>query len=87
MKHCIASSFKVKPLIYLKYFQAMGVGLSLMFLFGFVASTVASMLRNLWLTDWSNENANMIKNSSYQTSMSVGWRLGIYSAIGFAEGR
>jgi ABC-type multidrug transport system fused ATPase/permease subunit len=56
-----------------------------MFALGMTSSTIASMVRNLWLTDWSNENASISPNSTAKPKMSVGLRLGIYSAIGFSE--
>lgn len=65
----------------------MGVGLSFMFVFGFVASTVLQMVRNLWLTDWSNDNAKLVANASFESKMPVGVRLGVYTGIGFAEGK
>jgi ABC-type multidrug transport system fused ATPase/permease subunit len=43
------------------------------------------MVRNLWLSDWSNDNAKLADNSSIQAKMPVGVRLGVYTGIGFAE--
>ncbi|KAI6200171.1 Mrp-4 [Aphelenchoides besseyi] len=76
---------RVKPQVYLAYLRAMGLGLSALFVFGMTASTIASMLRNLWLTDWSNDNEKIAVNASYHARMSVGVRLGVYTVIGFTE--
>jgi len=73
---------RVKPLIYLNYFKAMGFKLSSLFLFGMIASTASSMTKDLWLTDWSNDAA---KNLGEGTVMPIGVRLGVYAAVGFAE--
>ncbi|KAI6218012.1 Mrp-4 [Aphelenchoides fujianensis] len=76
---------RVKARVYLAYFQAMGTWLSILFAFGMIASTVASMARNLWLTDWSNDNAKSAANFSAQEQMPVSIRLGVYAAVGFSE--
>jgi len=43
---------RVKPVVYARYFQAMGLAFAVVFVLGMAANTVASMARNLWLTDW-----------------------------------
>lgn len=92
---------RVKLDVYSKYFKAMGYTFSCLFLFGLVANTVASMARNVWLTEWSNDANNSMSppNASHTphvlldlaTSLGFGQsepvmtRLGVYAAIGFAE--
>uniref|UniRef100_A0A7E4VBL5 Multidrug resistance-associated protein 1 n=1 Tax=Panagrellus redivivus TaxID=6233 RepID=A0A7E4VBL5_PANRE len=76
---------RVKFIVYLRYFRAMSVALSLLFVFGMTTSTIASMLRNLWLTDWSNDNAVSVGDNSTKDPMDVGVRLGVYAAVGFSE--
>lgn len=78
IKICI----KVKPVIYLNYFQAMGFILSLLFIFGLTLSTAASMSRSLWLSSWSNDQLP----SSANVSLPVTVRLTVYAGIGFLEG-
>ncbi|KAL3102262.1 hypothetical protein niasHS_003671 [Heterodera schachtii] len=72
---------RVKPVIYLRYFQAMGFSLSILFLLGLTLSTAASMSRNLWLSAWSNDQSPTGVNGSQPVSV----RLGVYAAIGFLE--
>uniref|UniRef100_A0A915D418 Uncharacterized protein n=1 Tax=Ditylenchus dipsaci TaxID=166011 RepID=A0A915D418_9BILA len=72
---------RVKLTVYLKYFKAMGWIISLLFLLGMTSSTIASMSRNIWLTDWSNDNAK----GSEQIAKPVSLRLGVYAGIGFLE--
>jgi hypothetical protein len=72
----------VKLKVYLRYFRAMGFGLTAIFVFGLLTSTIASMGRNLWLTDWSNDNARI----SGKEPKPISLRLGVYATIGFLEG-
>lgn len=73
---------QVKPVIYLRYFQAMGFGLSALFVSGLTLSTAASMSRNLWLSAWSNDQLPTGVNESQPVNV----RLGVYAGIGFLEG-
>ena len=72
----------MKLKVYLRYFKAMGFGLTGIFVIGLLSSTIASMGRNLWLTDWSNDNAQIAGKDPKPISL----RLGVYAAIGFTEG-
>uniref|UniRef100_A0A914YYI3 Uncharacterized protein n=1 Tax=Panagrolaimus superbus TaxID=310955 RepID=A0A914YYI3_9BILA len=76
---------RVKLIVYARYFKAMGLILSSFFVFGMIFSTIASMLRNLWLTDWSNDNAASIASNSTGQTHPIGIRLGVYAGIGFSE--
>lgn len=74
---------RVKPAVYLGYFRAMGFCLSGLFFLGMILSTLASMSRNLWLTEWSNDRSPTGHPSNESQPVSV--RLGVYAGIGFLE--
>uniref|UniRef100_A0A915LHH6 Multidrug resistance-associated protein 1 n=1 Tax=Meloidogyne javanica TaxID=6303 RepID=A0A915LHH6_MELJA len=74
---------RVKPAVYLGYFRAMGFCLSGLFFLGMILSTLASMSRNLWLTEWSNDQSPTGHPSNESQPVSV--RLGVYAGIGFLE--
>jgi hypothetical protein len=68
----------------MRYFYAMGVGLSALFIMGMVLSSGASMARNLWLTEWSNDQSPTGHPANESRPVTV--RLGVYAGIGFLEG-
>ncbi|CAD6187548.1 unnamed protein product [Caenorhabditis auriculariae] len=75
---------RVKYDTYFNYFSAMGVNIVVLFVAGLTLSTVVSVARNLWLTDWSNDNAHAsYHNVSGKSSVEV--RLSVYAAMGFSE--
>lgn len=78
----------------------MDFALTILFLGGLTLSTIVSMGRDLWLTDWYallcyaasvgswlfflRSNDNVRANTT--APMKVTMRLGVYAALGFAEG-
>ena len=75
---------RVKMSTYYKYFGAMGMPIAITFVFGMTISTVISMGRNLWLTDWSNDNTRSEKELGGRT---IGVRLAVYAGLGFSESK
>lgn len=75
---------RVKMETYSKYFGAMGITIAFLFVLGMTTSTLVSMGRNLWLTNWSNDNAARAGPDGDEVR-SVEVRLGVYAGLGFAE--
>ncbi|WKX90939.1 hypothetical protein Q1695_009632 [Nippostrongylus brasiliensis] len=77
------ASGKVKFSIYMAYFKSMGIlQYFVPFVITLVLNTSFSMGRNLWLTDWSNDNTPAADQGA---AMSLGARLGVYAILGTLE--
>ncbi|CAJ0585805.1 unnamed protein product, partial [Mesorhabditis spiculigera] len=76
-----AEQGRVKINIYRDYVRAATYRLSLMFAIGFTMYSVFQIVRSFWLSAWSDEN----EPSHTGSKMGLGYRLGIYGALGVAE--
>lgn len=75
---------RVKKSVYALYIRTMGLCNSLLFLVFFVFHYSVMIMRSLWLSDWSNSNAEIKKNGGNST-MSVNTRLIVYAGFGGIE--
>ncbi|CAO4368503.1 unnamed protein product [Caenorhabditis nigoni] len=80
---------RVKKSVYKLYIQTMGISNSSLFLIFFIAHFSVMILRSLWLSNWSNENAEIKKRGrAYNLTdlpMSVETRLIVYASFGGLE--
>ncbi|XP_026534013.1 canalicular multispecific organic anion transporter 1 isoform X2 [Notechis scutatus] len=70
---------KVKLFTYLRYFRAVGWGLSICILIGNIGQAASFIGFNLWLSDWTND-ALHYQNETYPVTRDV--RVGIYGTLG-----
>ncbi|KAF1762571.1 hypothetical protein GCK72_010833 [Caenorhabditis remanei] len=83
---------RVKKSVYNLYIRTMGIFNTSAFFIFFISHFTVMIMRSLWLSDWSNENAELKKrggvsgNSSYEDEMiSVETRLIVYAGFGGLE--
>ncbi|CAI2349449.1 unnamed protein product [Caenorhabditis sp. 36 PRJEB53466] len=76
---------RVKKSVYKLYIRTMGICNSAGFLLFFVAHFGVMIMRSLWLSDWSNENAEIKRAAGNLTGMGVDTRLIVYAAFGGME--
>ncbi|XP_006182975.2 LOW QUALITY PROTEIN: canalicular multispecific organic anion transporter 1 [Camelus ferus] len=75
---------KVKLSIYLKYLQAIGWHSMFFIIFGLVLYSVAFIGSNLWLSAWTRDST--IFNSTNYPASQRDLRVGVYGALGLAQG-
>ncbi|KAL7990705.1 hypothetical protein Chor_014135 [Crotalus horridus] len=75
--------WNVKLFTYLRYFHAVGWGLSLSILIGYIGQTASSVGFNLWLSDWTND-ALRYENKTYPVT-ERDMRIGIYGVLGVSN--
>ncbi|XP_063163042.1 ATP-binding cassette sub-family C member 2 isoform X2 [Candoia aspera] len=71
---------KVKLVMYLRYFHAVGWGLSLSILISHIGQAASLLGSNLWLSDWTND-ASLYQNKTYPAAQRD-LRVGIYGTLG-----
>ncbi|XP_035808113.2 ATP-binding cassette sub-family C member 3 isoform X1 [Amphiprion ocellaris] len=75
-----AETGRVKTKVYLEYAKAVGPLLSVLICFLYGCQSAASIGANVWLSQWTNDA------SSNQTQENVHMRVGVYAALGIAQG-
>ncbi|XP_039892470.1 ATP-binding cassette sub-family C member 3 isoform X1 [Simochromis diagramma] len=75
-----AETGQVKGKVYLEYVKAVGPLLSVVICFLYGCQSAASIGTNIWLSEWTND---AVTNS---TAENVQMRVGVYAALGFAQG-
>lgn len=67
--------------VYLEYVKAVGPLLSVFICFLYGCQSAAAIGANIWLSQWTNDAANN------QTQENVNMRVGVYAALGLAQGK
>uniref|UniRef100_A0A8D0D9D9 ABC-type glutathione-S-conjugate transporter n=1 Tax=Sander lucioperca TaxID=283035 RepID=A0A8D0D9D9_SANLU len=71
---------RVKTKVYLEYAKAVGILLSVLICFLYGCQSAAAIGANIWLSQWTNDaSTNMTKEN-------VHMRVGVYAALGIAQG-
>ena len=74
---------QVKLSVFVVYMKSIGILISLIIIFLYIVNTTASVFANFWLSAWSNDiKSNSTENDHSQRDM----RLGVYGALGLAQG-
>nr|XP_046232338.1 ATP-binding cassette sub-family C member 3 isoform X2 [Scatophagus argus] len=71
---------RVKGKVYLEYIKAVGTLLSVFICFLYGCQSAAAIGANIWLSQWTNDA------SKNQTQENVHMRVGVYAALGIAQG-
>uniref|UniRef100_UPI0037E7E5A5 ATP-binding cassette sub-family C member 3 n=1 Tax=Semicossyphus pulcher TaxID=241346 RepID=UPI0037E7E5A5 len=71
---------RVKTKVYLEYAKAVGPLLSVFICFLYCCQSAAAIGANVWLSQWTNDA------SRNQTQQNVNMRVGVYAALGIAQG-
>lgn len=77
---CLHLPFQVKLEMYVEYFRTIGLALIVPILFLYAFQQGASLAYNYWLSMWADEP--IINGTQLNTDM----KLGVYGALGFAQG-
>uniref|UniRef100_A0A4W5LDT2 ATP-binding cassette, sub-family C (CFTR/MRP), member 3 n=1 Tax=Hucho hucho TaxID=62062 RepID=A0A4W5LDT2_9TELE len=75
-----AETGRVKSKVFWEYAKAVGPLLSLVICFLYGCQSAAAIGANVWLSQWTNDAAQNV------TQENVSMRVGVYAALGFAQG-
>lgn len=73
--------FQVKSKVFLEYAKAVGLVLSVIICLLYGCQSAASIGANIWLSEWTNDA------SLNNTKENVNMRVGVYAALGIAQGK
>lgn len=80
-KLCVGSPHQVKSIVYLEYAKAVGPLLSVIICLLYGCQNAAAIGANIWLSQWTNDATRN------QTKENVHMRIGVYAALGTAQGK
>ena len=69
--------------VFLAYMRSVGVPIAIAIILLYLLNNVAAVGANLWLSDWSDD----IEKNVTMTSARRDMRLGVYGALGLAQGK
>ena len=75
--------FQVKVSVFLAYMRSVGLPIAIAIIFLYLLNNVAAIGANLWLSDWSDD----IALNGTQDAAHRDMRLGVYGALGLAQGK
>ncbi|XP_078610231.1 multidrug resistance-associated protein 1-like isoform X2 [Branchiostoma floridae x Branchiostoma japonicum] len=78
----IAETGRVKSSVFVEYLRSVGITLSVIVCLLYCAQNAASIYSNIWLSEWSNDQPI----NGTQDVAKRDLRLGVYGALGVAEG-
>lgn len=73
--------------MYVQYLRAMGWTYSLVVFLMYFIQNVAFIGSNFWLSDWTNDADASLLNNNTAPRMSVDVRVGVFGALGVAQGK
>ncbi|CAH1794809.1 unnamed protein product, partial [Owenia fusiformis] len=78
---------RVKLKVFAAYMRSVGMIISVLICLLYILNNVASIYSNIWLSDWSNDAARQTNvTSQEEMNKHRDMRLGVYGALGFAQG-
>ena len=70
--------------MFLAYMRSVGLPIAIAIIFLYLLNNVAAIGANLWLSDWSDD---VTRYNGTQDAAQRDMRLGVYGALGLAQGK